>query len=253
MDVESSASDRLPSLPAERAKPTVEQRTVAAVEVLLCSDFPTQLLIGATFAAFGFRPQAADGTLDITFVAVLSLADTVVLVGLILTFLVAHGERPQDVLLGGRPVWPEARAGVPMVLTALAIALVVLLSSRALAPWLRTVEHNPFQDLIRTPRDMAVFAVVVVVAGGVREELQRAFLLHRFERWLGGRGMGVVITSAAFGAGHLLQGADAVLATGLLGAFWAVVYLKRGSVVAPVVSHSGFNLLQLAQFMVVGR
>ena len=87
----------------------------------------------------------------------------------------------------------------------------------------------------------------------MREELQRAFLMHRFERWLGGGAVGVVIASAAFGAGHLLQGADAAVATGLLGAFWAVVYLKRRSVVAPVVSHSGFNLLQLVQFMAIGR
>jgi membrane protease YdiL (CAAX protease family) len=39
----------------------------------------------------------------------------------------------------------------------------------------------------------------------------------------------------------------------MLGALWAVVYLRRRSVVAGVVSHSGFNLLQLVQFVVVGR
>ena len=67
---------------------------------------------------------------------------------------------------------------------------------------------------MRTPGDAAVFAVVVVVAGGVREEVQRAFLLRRFERWLGGATSGVVVASAAFGAGHSLQGADAMIATG---------------------------------------
>jgi membrane protease YdiL (CAAX protease family) len=51
--------------------------------------------------------------------------------------------------------------------------------------------------------------------------------------------------------GHYLQGADAMIATGLLGAFWAVVYLRRGSVAAPIVSHSGFNLLQLLQLLVL--
>jgi membrane protease YdiL (CAAX protease family) len=63
----------------------------------------------------------------------------------------------------------------------------------------------------------------------------------------------VVVASIAFGAGHFLQGADAAVATALLGAFWAVVYLRRRSTVAPMVSHSGFNLMQLAQFMVIGR
>ena len=43
------------------------------------------------------------------------------------------------------------------------------------------------------------------------------------------------------------------LAVCLLGMFWAVVYLRRRSIVAPVISHSGFNLLQLAQFFIAGR
>ncbi len=252
MDTDLPATDLPPPVPVER-QPTIEQRIAAAIEVLLCSDYPTQLLLGATFAAMGFRPQTADGTLDITFVVVLSLLDTVLLLGLIVVFLLAHGERPRDVFLGNRPWLPEARAGIPMTFVAILIAVVVLVTVRALAPWLHTVERNPLQDIVRTPGDAAAFAVVVVIAGGVREELQRAFLIHRFERWLGGGAVGVVVASTAFGAGHLLQGADAAIATGLLGAFWAVVYLRRRSAVAPMVSHAGFNLLQLAQFAVVGR
>ena len=60
---------------------------------------------------------------------------------------------------------------------------------------------------------------------------------------------GVIVTSAAFGAGHLLQGADAAIATGLLGAFWSVIYLRRRSCVAPMVSHAGFDLIQVAQYL----
>ena len=74
-----------------------------------------------------------------------------------------------------------------------------------------------------------------MIAGGVREEIQRAFILHRFSVWLGGGSLGVVIGSIAFGAGHLVQGYDAALATGLLGVFWGIVYLRRRSVVAPIV------------------
>ena len=91
---------------------------------------------------------------------------------------------------------------------------------------------------------------MVVVAGGVREEIQRAFLLHRFDVWLGGSPVGLVVTSVAFGAGHFeLQGVDAGIATGLLGAFWGLVYLRRRSSVAPIVSHAGFDLLQIVPFL----
>ncbi len=57
------------------------------------------------------------------------------------------------------------------------------------------------------------------------------------------------VWSLAFGVGHLLQGYDVAIATALMGAFWAIVYVRRRSVVAPVVSHSGFNLLELAQYL----
>lgn len=244
-----------PSAPIVSAArtPTLAERAVALLEVILCSDYPTQIALGATFAALGFRPLSADGSLQIGYIVVLSLLDTVFLVGLMLFFLRTHGESPGNIFLGTAPIGQEVRRGLPLTLVAMGVAVVVMLTIQQVAPWLHTVEHNPLQDLVRTRRDALLFGLVVVIAGGVREELQRAFLLRRFERWLGGARVGVVVTSIAFGAGHFLQGADAAIATGMLGAFWAVVYLQRRSAVAPMVSHSGFDLLQLAQSFVIGR
>jgi membrane protease YdiL (CAAX protease family) len=224
-------------------------RVVAFIEVLLCSDFLTQFALGGTLAAFGYQPTIkATGRLNVAYVVGLSLGDAVLLIALIVALLYAHGERPRDVLFGRRPIVGEAILGVPMILIAFGIAAVVLVTVQRFAPTLHTVEHNPLQDLLRSPRDAWLFALVVIVAGGVREEIQRAFLLHRFEVWLGGGLAGLVVTSAAFGAGHLLQGVDAAVATGLLGAFWAAVYLRRRSSMAPMVSHAGFDLLQIVQF-----
>jgi membrane protease YdiL (CAAX protease family) len=228
-------------------------RLVALIEVLICSDYPTQLALGATFALVGLGPYTAQGHLRLGYVVGLSLADAVVLLALILVFLRAHGERPRDVFFGHRPIAGEAAMGVPLILAAFGIGIAVLAPIQRFAPWLHTVEHNPLQTLLQSPGDAWWFALVVVVAGGVREEIQRAFLLHRFDRWLGGGVIGIIVTSAMFGAGHLLQGADAVIATGLLGAFWGAIYLRRRSAVAGMVSHSGFDLLQILQFMAVGR
>jgi membrane protease YdiL (CAAX protease family) len=127
------------------------------------------------------------------------------------------------------------------------LLVVVLLNALRLAtPWLRNVPDNPLEQLAGTSAgDAALFAVVAIVAGGVREELQRAFLLRRFEQYLGGATIGVVVLSAGFGLGHAVQGWDAVITTGVLGALWAVVYLRRRSIVAPMVSHAGFNSLEV--------
>lgn len=234
------------------ATPTLSERAVALLEVLLCSDYPTQVALAATFALFGFQPQTDTG-LSLAYVAAISLADAVFLTVLIIFFLRVHGERPREVFFGSSSIRSEAWAGVPLIPLAFGIALVVLLGARAVAPWLHTVPHNPLQDLVRSPRDAAIFAVVLVVAGGIREEVQRAFLMRRFERWLGGPRVGLVATSLLFGAGHYVQGADAALATAVLGAFWATVYLRRRSIAAPVVSHAGFNLVQVFQFLTLSR
>jgi membrane protease YdiL (CAAX protease family) len=242
-----------PTTPAPPPPSRLAERTVALIEVILCSDYPTQFTLAATFAVFKFVPYTAQGRLSMPYVVALSLIDTGLLLGLMLLFLRAHGESARDVFLGRRPVLAEMRAGLPLTLASLAIGVAALVATRVLAPSLHNVSHNPLQDLMGRPRDTVLFVLVVVVAGGVREEAQRAFLLHRFDAWLGGGWVGVVVGSAAFGAGHLLQGADAAIATGLLGVFWGIVYLRRRSAVAPMVSHSGFNVLQIAQFLLAGR
>ena len=223
----------------------INERIVALLEVLICSDYPTQLAVSATFVALGYGPKSAADQLRIGFVVGVSLVDAILLIALICAFLYSHGERPHDVLIGPRTLIPEAVYGIPMIFVALGIGAAVLLTIQRFAPDLHNVQTNPLQALVRSPRDAWLFAFVVVVAGGVREEVQRAFLLHRFDVWLGGGGFGVIVTSTAFGAGHLIQGADAAIATGLLGAFWGVVYLRRRSAVAPIVSHAGFDLLQI--------
>jgi len=228
-------------------------RLAALFEVVLCSDYPTQLALGATLHAVGFSPVTRNGQLSLAYVVTLSLADSALLIGLIVFFLGAHSERLRDVFLGSRPVAGEVRLGVPLTFAALAIAAAVLGAVQTFAPSLHNVPHNPLQDLIRGPRTAWLFALVVIVAGGVREEIQRAFILHRFDVWLGGGTAGIVVGSIAFGVGHLVQGTDTAIATGLLGVFWGIVYLRRRSVVASMVSHSGFNLLELVQFVVFAR
>jgi membrane protease YdiL (CAAX protease family) len=226
----------------------VSARLAALFEVILCSDYPTQLALDATMRMAGFSPTV-NGQLSLGYVVTLSLADTVLLTGLIVLFLRTHDERLSDVFLGPRPVAGEILLGTQLMFAALALGIAVLMTIQALVPGLHNIARNPLQDLMREPRSAAIFAVVAVVAGGVREEIQRAFVLHRFTVWLGGGTVGLIVGSIAFGAGHVVQGYDAAIATGVLGVFWGIVYLRRRSIVAPIVSHSGFNLLELAQYL----
>ena len=224
-------------------------RVAALVEVLLCSGFPTQIVLIGLMASAGMDLETADGRLSPPFIFTLSLVDTVLVVGLVVFFLLAHRESPRDVLLGRRPVLREVLVGVALVPGVFFLLVLVLMVVLSVAPQLHNVPRNPLEDMLQTRGNAAIFAVVVTIAGGVREEIQRAFIIHRFDTFLGGGLLGLVLYSAAFGLGHVHQVYDAAIATGALGAAWGLTYIARRSVVAPMVSHAAFNLAQLAKYV----
>ena len=211
------------------------------VEILLCSGYPTQILVGQALILAGLSPQLANGSLSSTFVFLLSLADTVLLLGLILALLWRRGERPIEVFFGGRPPWPEIGAGILSVPFVITVMVALMLTIRRFVPTLHNVPNNPLEGFIGAGVSLWLFLLVVIVAGGVREELQRAFLLHRFRGDLRQPWLGLFITSLSFGMGHTLQGLDAAIITGTLGAIWGAMYLTRRSALAGIVSHSLFN------------
>jgi membrane protease YdiL (CAAX protease family) len=252
---ESYSADGLspsPELPADGpAGPTVlpAHRIGAAIEIILCSGYPTQIILLGVLTSLGFEIQTDTGHLSPSFVSILSLADAVLVTCLVFFFINAHRESPREILLGHRPIVREALVGVILMPVLLLIVFVLLALILTFAPQLHNVPRNPFEDMLQTRSDTAAFAVVVLIAGGVREEIQRGFILRRFEQYLGGGGVGLVVFSALFGLGHIDQGIDAVLATALLGAAWGAIYLVRRSIVAPMVSHATFNLAQLLKYV----
>jgi membrane protease YdiL (CAAX protease family) len=235
-----------PDEPVSAAPADASPRRLASlVEVLMCSGFPTQLLITASLVVAGLRPLEPGGELSLRFIAWLSLIDTVLLVGLVLLFLRARGERPADVLVGRRPRWRELGLGMALVPAAFGLVALAALAIQWVAPGLRDPDGNPLAALLKDKENIAVFAAIAVLAGGCREEIQRGFVLHRFDQHLGGPAVGLGLFSVAFGLGHVMQGWDAAILTALLGAFWGFVYLSRRSILAPAVCHATFNLIEV--------
>jgi membrane protease YdiL (CAAX protease family) len=240
-------SDPIPA--HEPARP--RRRTLVAIgEMVLCSGFPTQIGLAVLLRAAGVPDVTSDGQIALPFVAAVSLADTALLLGLMLWFLQASGQTGAGLWLGTRPLVPEIAGGVMLTPLILAGVGLLLLAIQRWAPELHTVPVNPLEALARRgAADAAILAVVAVIAGAVREELQRAFLVDRFERHVGPAWVGVLVLSALFGLGHVLQGWDAAIATGALGACWAVIYLRRRSIVMPLVSHALFNSLEIVRMI----
>ena len=224
-------------------------RVAAALEVILCSGFPTQIVVITVLSTLGMKVRLAGGQLSPPFVFALTLLDTLLLVGLIVFFMRAHRESVREQLFGSRPQGRDILLGLVLIPASFFVVIAVLMVVQLVAPSLRNVPHNPLQDLVRNRSDAVIFAFVVMIAGGVREEIQRGFVLRRFEQYLGGGTVGLVVFSALFGVGHLEQGRDVALATGTLGAFWGLIFLRRRSIAGPMVGHAGFNLAQVIKFL----
>lgn len=224
---------------------------MALFETLVVCGIPTQVVIAAVLMlGLNMSPHDGDG-LSLSFFATLSFIDTILVIVLIGAFLRASDERPRDIFIGRRPIWPEAVRGLALVVPVLITVSAVVWTLRTLFPWMHTVEQNPLEAFMDSPAKAALFLVVVVLAGGVREELQRAFILHRFEQRLGGVRLGLVLFTLTFGALHLDQGVDVAVAVGLLGLMWGVIYIRRRSAVLSIVNHAGFNAMQVVQVLLV--
>jgi membrane protease YdiL (CAAX protease family) len=217
----------------------------AIAEVALCSSYPTQVAAAGALALLGVLPQAADGELNATFVFGVSTLDAVLVVGLVVYLLRRQGESLATVFLGHRLVWREAMFGIALVpLVTIGVAVVVR-TAQTLMPSLHNVAVNPLTAFMVDPAMTVAFGAMVVLAGGVREEMQRAFQLHRLRHHVSSPLVALVITSVAFGLGHTVQGRDVAMATFGLGLFWGALYLRRQSLVAAGVSHALFNLVQV--------
>jgi membrane protease YdiL (CAAX protease family) len=231
--------------------PRIERlsRWFALLQVALIWVVPTQVLVGIALIVGAGIQAVQGGNLSLEFFAMLSLLDTAVVALLIRLFLSLSGETSREVFIGPRRPAGEIVRGLLLVpVVSIAVTLLVL-AIRAVAPWMQTVKENPLSTYVQTPIDAAIFTVVVVLAGGVREELQRAFILHRFEQRLGGVRLGLVLFSVSFGLMHINQGLDAALAVGVLGVIWGVLYVTRRSAVMAMTNHAGFNAAQVLQLL----
>jgi membrane protease YdiL (CAAX protease family) len=225
-------------------------RWLAVAQAVLVCGIPTQVLLaGVVWFGFGIAPLKEDG-LSLEFFAIVSLLDTALIALLIRAFLSMSGETSAQVFLGWRPVRREVWRGLALVPVVFVAVTAGVLFLRAAFPALHNVDVSPLEGFMRTPLEAGIFLVVVVLAGGVREELQRAFILHRFKHYLGGVRVGLVVFSLTFAVLHLDQGFDAAIAIGTLGFVWGVLYIRRESVVTPLVNHAGFNAAQVVQVLV---
>jgi uncharacterized protein len=84
----------------------------------------------------------------------------------------------------------------------------------------------------------ALLAVVLVtVVAAAEETIFRGYLLLRFQGVLRSTTASLVLSSAIFAVGHGYEGSAGLATVGAMGFVFALVYLWRGSLIAPIVMH----------------
>ena len=219
-------------------------RIQALLEVLLVSGLVSSLFAAIPFS-IGKRPDAL--LQNARMVAGFILVEAVITLLFLFVLLRAHRETLADFGLSSRRWASHTMVGLAVIPGLFATNIVIAEIFRRYFP-AYYIDRNPLIDLIKTPSDLALFLFSALLAGGIKEELQRAFILTRFRQHLGGAWLGLALWSVAFAAGHYLQGAQGVVVAGILGAIFGVLYLARNSIVAPIVSHAAYDAIVLVGY-----
>jgi membrane protease YdiL (CAAX protease family) len=176
------------------------------------------------------------GSLGFGLVAVATICRDLALVSLILFFLWRNGEPVAGLGWTLDHGWQEFFLGVALFVP---FTFCAALLERSLLARGFSAPSTPLPAL--TPaRDMTelVLAVVLVVIVAVAEEtIFRGYLMLRVQGVTASPAAAVVSSAVIFSLGHGYEGSAGVVTVGVMGAVFALVYLWRKSLVAPMVMH----------------
>lgn len=206
------------------------QRRVYAIEVavFLALILPS-LVLGAVLG----MPTAI--TFSIT--AVSTIARDIGLVAVALYFVWRGGESLQRI--GWK--WDRSALGKE-ALIGLVLFFPALLATSALGSALSRLgltapSTTPAFLQPQGAAQTALAIVLVIVVAVAEETIFRGYLLLRLGAVARSPAAAVILSSALFGLGHGYEGSAGMISITALGAIYALVYLWRGNLTAPIVMH----------------
>ncbi len=83
-----------------------------------------------------------------------------------------------------------------------------------------------------------VLALILVIVVAIAEEtIFRGYLILRFRGISGNVAIAVILSSVIFAIGHGYEGSAGVITVGVMGLIFALIYVWRKSLVAPIILH----------------
>jgi len=191
------------------------------------------------------------GDLNFMLVAWATILRDAALVCLILFFLWRNGEPAERMGWNFKNFWREVAVGLSLFIPLFfgASLLENLLQKAGFSLPLTPVPSY------MTPCDMPkiVLAVCLVTVVAVAEEtIFRGYLIMRFQDLNTGAPTAIVLSAFIFAIGHGYEGTAGVITVGVMGLAFALVYLWRRSLVAPMIMHCLVDFISIVLVPVLG-
>jgi membrane protease YdiL (CAAX protease family) len=173
------------------------------------------------------------------------------LVSLILFFLWRNGE---PVSRTGWTWRHPARELIVGVFCFIPVFLGAALLERALLRAGLSPPATPLPSFLKEqgPAQALLAVLLVTVVALAEETIFRGYLLLRFRAVLRNTTASVLLSSAIFAVGHGYEGSAGLVTIGVMGAVFALVYLWRRSLVAPIVMHFLQDFLSIVLLPLLG-
>ncbi len=158
------------------------------------------------------------------------------LVSLILFFMWRNGERLELIGWGFKNVRKDAVLGIWLFVPFFFGAGLLEKSLRMVG---FSAPATPLPSLIaeRTAPEFLLAAVMVAVVALAEETIFRGYLILRFKNVTTSTAATVLLSAVIFSLGHGYEGSAGVVTVGIMGLVFALIYIWRQSLVAPVVMH----------------
>lgn len=176
------------------------------------------------------------GDLGFVLTAVATILRDLSLLSLVFFFLWRNGEPVKLVGWVFNNAWKEVLLGVGLFIP-------VFFGAAWFDSFLQTVGFSspatPQPSLIPTMEtaEFVLAFVLVVVVALTEETIFRGYLILRFRNVITNPAIPVVLSAVIFSLGHGYEGTAGVITVGVMGLIFALVYVWRRSLVAPMVMH----------------
>jgi membrane protease YdiL (CAAX protease family) len=181
--------------------------------------------------------------LPFVLVAVATSLRDVALVALVLFFLWRNGERRATVGWTARGLGREVALGLLLFPGAAGLASSTVGALRSFG--IAAAPHTPRALAPRGVGETILGVVVVVIVAISEETIFRGYLIGRLRELTRSAAAAVVLSTAVFTLGHGYEGPAGMVGVAVLGIVFALVYLWRRSLVAPVTMHFCQDLFAL--------